>query len=64
MKNLGLTSLYGLIFGVIGTFFGGFLGAFIDLKTNKFLCFILEFAARSNDFYYLFWFNSRIFKIY
>ncbi len=54
MKNLGITSLYGLIFGIIGTFFGGLLGAFINLKSNKFLCFVLEFSARSYDCNYLF----------
>lgn len=45
MKNLGLTSFYGLVFGIIGTFLGGLLGAFINLKSNRFLCFILELAA-------------------
>lgn len=64
MENLGLTSFYGLIFGIIGTFLGGFIGAFINLKSNKFLCFILEFAARSYDFNYMLWFNSRSFRIY
>lgn len=45
MENLGLISFYGLIFGIIGTFLGGLFGAFINVKSNKFLCFILELAA-------------------
>ena len=54
MINLGINSFYGLIFGIIGTFIGGFLGAFIKLNSNKFLCFILEFAARPHDCHYMF----------
>lgn len=45
MENIGIISLYGLIFGMIGTTLGGFIGAFINIKTNKYLSFILEFAA-------------------
>lgn len=45
MENLGIISFYGLIFGIIGTSLGGFIGAFIKLSSNKYLCFILEFAA-------------------
>lgn len=45
MENLGIVSFYGLIFGIIGTSLGGFIGAFIKLTSNKTLCFILEFAA-------------------
>lgn len=45
MENIGIISLYGLIFGMIGTTIGGFIGAFLDVKTKKFLSFVLEFAA-------------------
>ena len=45
MENLGIISFYGLIFGIVGTSLGGFIGAFIKLSSNKYLCFILEFAA-------------------
>lgn len=45
MKDIGIISLYGLIFGMIGTTLGGIIGAFLNIKSNKFLGFILEFAA-------------------
>ena len=45
MENLGIISFYGLLFGIIGTSFGGFIGAFLKLSSNKYLSFILEFAA-------------------
>ncbi len=45
MSNIGIISLYGLIFGMIGTTLGGFIGTFIKIKSNKSLGFILEFAA-------------------
>lgn len=45
MESIGIISLYGLIFGMIGTTFGGFLGAFINIKSTKLLSFILELAA-------------------
>ena len=45
MENIGIISLYGLIFGMIGTTLGGFLGAFINVNSKKILSFILEFAA-------------------
>lgn len=45
MENLGIISFYGLIFGIIGTSLGGFIGAFLKLSSDKYLCFILEFAA-------------------
>ena len=45
MESIGIISLYGLIFGMIGTTTGGFIGAFLNIKSNKFLGFILEFAA-------------------
>lgn len=45
MENIGVISLYGLLFGIIGTSIGGFIGAFLKLSSDKYLCFILEFAA-------------------
>ena len=45
MDNIGIISFYGLIFGIIGTSFGGLIGAFLNLSSDKYLCFILEFAA-------------------
>lgn len=41
---LNITSL-GLLFGMIGTTLGGIVGANIKVVSNKFLSFILEFAA-------------------
>lgn len=45
MENIGIISLYGLIFGMIGTTLGGIIGAFLNIKSKKFLSFVLEFAA-------------------
>ena len=45
MESIGIISLYGLIFGMIGTTLGGIIGAFLNIKSKKFLSFILEFAA-------------------
>lgn len=45
MENIGIISFYGLIFGMIGTSIGGLLGAFLDIKSNRYLSFVLEFAA-------------------
>ena len=45
MENLGIISTLGLIFGIVGTSLGGFIGAFLKLSSDKYLCFILEFAA-------------------
>lgn len=45
MENLGIISFCGLIFGMAGTSLGGFIGAFLKLSSDKYLCFILEFAA-------------------
>ena len=54
MKNISIISFYGLIFGITGTSLGGFIGAFLRIKSNKSLSFILEFAARTYDINYLF----------
>lgn len=45
MENIGIISFYGLIFGIFGTSIGGLIGAFLKLSSDKYLCFILEFAA-------------------
>ena len=45
MENIGIISLYGLIFGMIGTTLGGIIGAVLNIKSKKILSFILEFAA-------------------
>ena len=45
MESIGIISLYGLIFGMVGTTIGGIIGAFLNIKSNKFLGFVLEFAA-------------------
>lgn len=45
MSDIGIISFYGLIFGMIGTTLGGIIGATLNIKSNKFLSFILEFAA-------------------
>lgn len=39
------TTILGLIFGTLGTTLGGLIGVLIKTKSNKFLSFILEFAA-------------------
>lgn len=45
MKSIGIISLYGLIFGMIGTTLGGIIGSFLSINSKKFLSFVLEFAA-------------------
>ena len=45
MENIGIISFYGLIFGIVGTSFGGLIGAILKINSDKYLCFILEFAA-------------------
>lgn len=45
MNNISEITMYGLFFGMIGTTLGGVLGAIFKVKSNKFLSFILEFAA-------------------
>ena len=39
------TTILGLIFGTLGTTLGGIIGVSIKTNSNKFLSFILEFAA-------------------
>ena len=45
MDTILNTTILGLIFGTLGTTLGGIIGATIKTKSNKFLSFILEFAA-------------------
>lgn len=45
MNELLRTTLLGLLFGTFGTTIGGLLGVKFKLASNKFLSFILEFAA-------------------
>lgn len=45
MLDINRISLLGLVFGMIGTTLGGIIGSFLNVKTNKKLGFILEFAA-------------------
>ena len=45
MNGIGTIAIYGLIFGMIGTTLGGFIGAFLKVNSNKILSFVLEFAA-------------------
>ena len=45
MDTILNTTILGLIFGTLGTTLGGILGATVKTKSNKFLSFILEFAA-------------------
>ena len=45
MENVSIISFYGLIFGMLGTTFGGIIGAYLNITSKKFLSFILEFAA-------------------
>jgi ZIP family zinc transporter len=45
MNSINKITMYGLFFGMIGTTLGGVLGAIFKTKSNKFLSFVLEFAA-------------------
>ena len=45
MNGIAEIGILGLIFGMIGTTFGGIIGAFLDINSNKFVSFILEIAA-------------------
>ena len=45
MNGIAEIGILGLIFGMIGTTFGGIIGAFLDINSNKFVSFILEVAA-------------------
>jgi len=45
LEDLLTSTLIGLFFGTFGTTIGGIIGANVKTKSNKFLSFILEFAA-------------------
>lgn len=45
MQELIKTTILGLFFGTIGTTIGGIIGCIIKNQSNKFLSFILSFAA-------------------
>ena len=45
MNGIAEIGILGLIFGMIVTTFGGIIGAFLDINSNKFVSFILEIAA-------------------
>jgi ZIP family zinc transporter len=45
MNSINKITLYGLFFGMIGTTLGGVIGAVFKTKSNRFLSFVLEFAA-------------------
>ena len=45
MESIGTITIYGLLFGMLGTTLGGFIGAFLKINSNKILSFVLEFAA-------------------
>lgn len=45
MENIGTITMYGLLFGMLGTTLGGVMGAFLNIHSNKILSFVLEFAA-------------------
>ena len=43
--NICLVTLLGLIFGILGTTFGGIVGAIFNIKSNKFIGIILAVSA-------------------
>jgi len=45
MENINNITFLGLLFGMLGTTLGGLAGAFFNIKSNKIISFILEFAA-------------------
>ena len=45
MESIGRITIYGLLFGMLGTTLGGIIGAFLKVRSNKIVSFILEFAA-------------------
>ena len=45
MQNIMNTAVLGLFFGTIGTTIGGIIGCSLKRHSNKFLSFILSFAA-------------------
>ena len=45
MRNISEIATLGLFWGMLGTTLGGFLGTIFNVKSNKIISFILEFAA-------------------
>ena len=45
MESIGGVAFLGLFFGMLGTTLGGVCGSLLQIKSNKFISFILEFAA-------------------
>jgi len=45
MQYLGEIFFFGTISGIIGTGLGGLIALFVDKVSNRFLCFIMEFAG-------------------
>lgn len=45
MRDIGVITICGLLFGMLGTTFGGIIGAFLKVESNKIMSFVLEFAA-------------------
>lgn len=45
MKEISEIAIIGLFFGMLGTTLGGIIGSFLNIKSNKKIGFILEFAA-------------------
>lgn len=60
MEYILKTTLLGLFFGTFGTTLGGILGSLFEIKSNRKLSFILEFAARTYACYNLFRAYTRI----
>lgn len=40
-----ISQLFGMIFGLLGTTLGGVFGAFLNIKSDKIISFILQFAS-------------------
>ncbi len=45
MESIGNIAILGMVFGMVGTTLGGVFGAVLNLKSNKIVSFILEFAG-------------------
>lgn len=45
MTSVVNITFLGLIFGMLGTTLGGIIGSFLNIKSNKYLSFMLEFTA-------------------
>ncbi len=45
MNSISTITILGLIFGMLGTTLGGIVGAIFEIKSNKIISFVLQFAA-------------------